>query len=90
MNKDFEKKYTIITSIIDNYGKTPFSGRDLLITSVYAGGEYGIDINSNDVLNVLANLYDNLEIDRVISEDGRVHFVKSLMYGHEENKVSSR
>lgn len=90
MNIEFEKKYTIITSVIDNYGKTPFSGKDLLITSANIGKMHGININANDVLRVVADLYDSFEINRIISEDGSVRFAKSLMYGYEENKVSSR
>lgn len=90
MNTEFEKKYTIIKSIIEHLDNQNFSVNDILVSSSLIGNKYGIVIDFNDVFSAISSLYDGFEINRIVSNDGAVLFSKSQMFGTYEEKVSSR
>lgn len=88
MNNDFIKKYEIVESVFEN--SSSLNLNELLQVSNMLGVKYEITITYEELLTIVAGLYDSFDIDKEVLETGEIRFKKSVMANFYEKNVSTR
>lgn len=77
MTLEFTKKYMIVKSIIDNFKENPFTIGELYVLSDGVAKEYHLSITPLEVVNIVVDLYDNFEIDKLVGKDNVIRYVNA-------------
>lgn len=88
MNNDFIKKYEIVESVFESSNSLNLN--ELLQVSNMLGVKYEITITYEELLTIVAGLYDSFDIDKEVLETGEIRFKKSVMANFYEKNVSTR
>lgn len=79
MNIQFAKKYEFIKSIIEHFGEKQFTIKEIYVVCDILSKKYNLTISLEDVKCVIADLYDNFEIDRLVTQDNIVCYKNNIL-----------